>query len=195
MPEHASLCVGHQRSFVANPDRGTVAVTHPVFLRYRRLVELVLSVEDANAIVGVDLPSPKTGILDPLLGREAKYCPGAGANVVPPPVNPHVGHENDRRQLVDEAAGFELGRHRASAIVSGVPIRRTGRARRTHALTGIGSPQRKLSPPQGDGRSSDRSADLSEPGQRHEQSQSAAPPTVFRYLREARAMIDREHSG
>ena len=62
VPAHAPLGVGHERGFVAHPDHPAVAMTHAVFVGYRRLEKLVLAREHAVAVVGMHLAGPQAGI-------------------------------------------------------------------------------------------------------------------------------------
>jgi len=139
VPAHAPVRVGHERGFVAHPHEPPVAVAQAIFVGQRRFEQAVLALEHARAVVGMHLPRPQAGVLDPFARGEAEDRLHAGAEVMPAAVDSDLGDVQDRGQLVDERPDFELGRLLARASGESTPVgRRGGKSRHPRACIGTG---------------------------------------------------------
>ena len=108
VPADASLRVRDQSSFIANPYRPAVAVADAVVVRRARVFEPLLALEDAVAVLGVHLPRPQPGIVDPFLGREAEHRLDPLADVLPASAHAHLGHVQDRGHLLQKRLNLHL---------------------------------------------------------------------------------------
>ena len=95
---------------VADPDDLAVAAAHPVLGHdplvgaARLVLEPILLLDHAVAIVGVDVLEPDVGVGHPLLGREAQHVLDLRADVEEEAGGTGLGLVDDRRQPLDQLA-------------------------------------------------------------------------------------------
>ena len=115
VPAQPARGVGRERGFVAHPHGAPVAVAQAVFVGRVRFGEAFLAREDPRAVVGVHLPRPQPGVVDPLSRGEAEDRLRTGGDVEPAALDADLGDVEDRGQLVEQRPDLGLGQTLARA--------------------------------------------------------------------------------
>ncbi len=116
VPAGTARVIGHQHGVVADPHDPTLAIDHPV-LAGTSLEDAVgrfgLGVNHPISVLGVQSIQPQTGVVHPLMRREAEKILNPRADVMPAPRGPAIGHIDNPwypRQQVDIVGSNRIGR-------------------------------------------------------------------------------------
>ena len=105
VPAELAVLAAREHGIVADPDRSSVAVEHPVLERrivVLGAVEAVLARQDPVAVLGVQALGPQLGVRAPLSGGVAEDLLDLGADVMPASLLAGVRDVDDRRHALEQ---------------------------------------------------------------------------------------------